>query len=103
LESDLVIEENCNMAKKGLLRGGKFSMTHSTVIEAAEQFLMGAKRLDSISKISVGIIKPCIKFVMEQHAIRAQVRGVRYVQTFYIYGSDLNRALSDLQSVPTGL
>lgn len=31
------------MAKKGLLRGGKFSMTHSTVIEAAEQFLMGAK------------------------------------------------------------
>lgn len=97
------------MAKKGLLRGGKFSMTHSTVIEAAEQFLMGAKRLNSISKISVGIIKPCasgprsIKFVMEQHAIRAQVRGVRYVQTFYIYGPDLNKAMSDLQSVPTGL
>jgi hypothetical protein len=40
---------------------------------------------------------------MEQHAIRAQVRGVRYVQTFYIYGPDLNKAMSDLQSVPTGL
>jgi hypothetical protein len=67
------------MAKKGLLRGSKFSMTHSTVIEAAEQFLMEAKKLDSVSKISVGIIKPCasgprsIKLVLEQHAIRAQV------------------------------
>ncbi len=89
--------------------GGKFSMTHSTVIEAAEQFLMEAKKLDSVSKISVGIIKPCasgprnIKLVLEQHAIRTQVHGVRYVQTFYIYGADLAKALNDLQSVPTGL
>ncbi len=97
------------MAKKGLLRGGKFSMTHSTVIDAAEQFLLEAKKLDSVSKISVGIIKPCasgprnIKFVVEQHAIRVTVRGVRYVQTFYIYGADLTKALNELQSVPTGL
>ncbi len=96
------------MAKKGLLRGGKFSMTHSTVIEAAERFLLEAKKLDSVSKISVGIIKPCpsgprnLKLVMEEHAIRVQIRGGHSVQTFYIYGRDLNQAQSDLESVPTG-
>ncbi len=81
--------------KKGLLRGEKFSRSHSTVIPDALEFLACAKSIESVSKISIGLITPCsagpvrIKIKTDQHALRIQVRGKSAVQTFYLYGSDL--------------
>ena len=81
--------------KKGLLRGSKFSRSHSTVIPDAEEFLALAKSIDLVSKISIGLITPStagtvrIKIKEDQHALRVQVRGKNAVQTFYLYGSDL--------------
>jgi hypothetical protein len=91
--------------KKGLFAGGKFNHRHSTVIEAAESFLVKAKKLDSVSKISLGAIERCapgkrrIKFVQERTAIRVQIRGVNDVQFFYMYGPDLNVLLNDLNTL----
>jgi hypothetical protein len=89
-------------AKKGLLRGSKFSRSHSTVIQDAEEFLTVAKDIDLISKISIGLITPCsagpvrIKIQIDPHALRVQVRGRNAVQTFYVYGSDLEAIRAQL-------
>jgi hypothetical protein len=83
------------MKKKGLLRGNKFNGRHSTVIPDAEAFLLCAKDIEIVSKISIGLITPCsvgptrIKIKEDQHALRVQVRGKNAVQTFYLYGSAL--------------
>ena len=95
--------------KKGLFAGGKFNHRHFTVIEAAETFLLKAKQLDSVSKIVLGVISPCspgkrrIKFIPENTAIRAQIRGVGAVQTFYLYGPDLDKLLKDIKAIDADL
>lgn len=80
---------------KGLLRGAKFSGTHTTVIPDAIDLLTTLKRLGEVTKISVGLITPCkvaeprVKVKLESHALKLQVRGRNAVQVFYVYGSDL--------------
>jgi hypothetical protein len=92
--------------KKGLLRGSKFSRSHSTVIPDAEEFVALAKTVDLVSKISIGLITPCaagpvrIKIKEDQRALRVQVRGRSAVQTFYLYGSDLEAIHSRLLQNP---
>lgn len=86
-----------------------FNHRHFTVIGAAETFLLKAKRFDSVSKIALGIITPCspgkshIKFIPESTAIRVQIRGVSAVQTFYLYGSDLDKLLKDIKTIDAEL
>jgi hypothetical protein len=92
--------------KKGLLRGNKFSRSHSTVIPDAVEFLALAKSIDLVSKISIGLITPCaagpvrIKIKEDQHALCVQVRGKNAVQTFYMYGRDLEAIHSRLLQNP---
>jgi hypothetical protein len=93
--------------KKGLLRGTKFSRSHTTVIPEAEEFLACAKGIALVNKISIGLITPCssgpirIKIKIDPHALRIQVRGRSAVQTFYIYGGDLNAIEKTLLQDPT--
>jgi len=92
--------------KKGLLRGTKFSRSHSTVIPDAEEFLACAKSIALVNKISIGLITPCsagpvrIKIKTDQHALRIQVRGRSAVQTFYLYGGDLDAIEKCLRQDP---
>ena len=46
------------MAKQGFLRGPKFNMRHTTIIEAALPFVQMLKASPAVKKISLGIIKP---------------------------------------------
>lgn len=93
--------------KKGLLRGTKFSRSHTTVIPEAEEFLSCAKGIASVNKIAIGLITPCsagpirIKIKTDPHALRIQVRGRSAVQTFYIYGGDLRVIEQALLQHPT--
>ena len=90
------------MKKRGLLRGNKFSRSHSTVIPEAEEFLVCAKSIDLVNKIAIGLITACaagpvrIKIKTDPHALRVQVRGRSAVQTFYLYGGDLSAIESAL-------
>ena len=45
------------MAKQGLLRGPKFNMRHTTIIEAALPFVQMLKASPAVKKISLGVIK----------------------------------------------
>ena len=45
------------MAKQGLLRGPKFNMRHTTIIEAALPFVQILKASPAVKKISLGVIK----------------------------------------------
>jgi hypothetical protein len=92
--------------KKGLLRGNKFSRSHTTVIPEAVEFLAYAKGIAMVNKISIGLITPCpsgpirIKIKTDPHALRIQVRGRSAVQTFYIYGGDLSAIEQSLLKIP---
>jgi len=90
---------------KGLLAGGKFSGSHSTVIKEAEPLLKLWKSIPEVTKIAIGIItthRPGrfrVKYSLERHAIRAQVRGVSAVQIFYLYGTNLSNLVKVLERI----
>ncbi|HEX2918140.1 MAG TPA: hypothetical protein VHN81_06450 [Edaphobacter sp.] len=92
--------------KKGLLRGNKFSRSHTTVIPEAVEFLACAKGIALVNKISIGLITPCpsgpirIKIKTDPHALRVQARGRSAIQTFYIYGGDLSAIEQSLVQNP---
>ncbi len=92
--------------KKGLLRGRKFGRSHSTIIQEALSFIALAKSIELVNKISIGLITACtagpvrIKVKTDQHALRVQVRGKSAVQTFYLYGNDLEGIRTQLLSEP---
>ena len=46
------------MPRQGLLRGPKFNMRHTTIIEAALPFVQVLKGSPAVKKISLGVIKP---------------------------------------------
>ena len=87
--------------KNGLLRGNKFTMRHTTIIEPALGFVRFLKNSDLVRKISIGIIKPTsssparkhggcrIKAQVLQTAVRMQFRGGNSVQEFHVFGADL--------------
>lgn len=89
---------------RGLLRGRKFNSRHSTVITGADNFIVRARVHPCVSKITLGPIEPCrsgsrhCKMVVHAHAIKVTYRGTTAVQTFWIYGKDLNRIVADLKS-----
>ena len=66
----------------GHLSGGKFTASHTTVIEAADAPARAAAQLECVSKVSLGLIKslhngpPLLKFLDEgPGCLLAKVRG----------------------------
>lgn len=77
------------------LQGGKFTASHTTVIDAARAPAVAAERLDCVSKVSLGLIKklpngtPSIKFSDEgETCLLAKIRGTAYLQEVRVYTSD---------------
>ena len=89
-------------AKHGLLRGPKFNMRHTTIIEAALPFVEMLKASSAVTKISLGVIKPVhsgpsrkggshhVKALVLPTAVRFSFRGGSSVQQFHVFGPDLN-------------
>lgn len=88
-------------AKQGLLRGPKFNMRHSTIIESALPFVQMLKASPAVKKISLGVIKPVtgsasrkggshqIKALILPTAVRFSFRGGSSVQQFHVFGPNL--------------
>lgn len=93
-------------AKRGLLRGSKFNMRHTTVIESALPFVEMLKASPAVTKISLGVIKPVshgqtrkggthqIKALVLPTAVRFSFRGGSSVQQFHVFGPDLQEIAS---------
>ena len=89
-------------AKHGLLRGPKFNMRHTTIIESALPFVQMLKASPAVTKISLGVIKPVssgpsrkggsrqIKALVLPTAVRFSFRGGSSVQQFHVFGPDLS-------------
>ena len=80
--------------KKGLLRGAKFSSSHSTVISETVHVLEAAKALPEVSKVVLSVIKPSradrprLKFSPVPAGLKMQVRSRTAIQIFYVYSGD---------------
>lgn len=87
---------------KGLLKGPKFSGSHSTVIDCAIPAVAAAKLSPYITKIGLGIItpvrpaKPHIKFTAVSGGLKMQVRGTNAVQLFWLYTTEPTIVIKDL-------
>lgn len=93
-------------AKQGLLRGPKFNMRHSTIIESALPFVQMLKSSPAVKKISLGVIKPVaghasrkggthqLKALVLPTAVRFSFRGGSSVQQFHVFGPNLSAIAS---------
>ncbi len=78
---------------KGILRGPKFNMRHTSYIPAAERLIVAAKALSEVTKISLGVILRGgsdtlrISGRVIPAGLRIIVRGGRQVQKLFIYTS----------------
>lgn len=76
---------------RGLLKGPKFSGSHSTVIPSAVPAVEAAKACEHVTKIGLGIITPLkkgephLKFTEVSGGLKMQVRGANAVQLFWLY------------------
>ena len=80
------------------LQGGKFTDSHTTVIDAARGPAIAAEKLDCVTKVSLGFIKKLpngavsIKFTDEGDAcLLAKIRGVAFLQEVRVYTTDKQR------------
>ncbi len=85
----------------GHLSGGKYTSSHTTVIEAAELPARAAAQLECVTKISLGLIKtlrngpPAIKFVDEgPGCLLVKVRGGSALQEVRVYSKDKNAVIA---------
>jgi len=83
----------------GHLSGGKYTASHTTVIDAALLPAQAAARLACVSKISLGLIKtlrdgpPAMKFTEERTGcLLVKVRGVSSIQEIRVYTTDKDAA-----------
>ena len=93
----------------GHLSGGKYTASHTTVIAAAEAPARAAARLESVSKISLGLIKtlrngpPAIKFTEEcSGCLLVKVRGASSIQEVRVYTTDVDKARAAMEAAFTG-
>ena len=93
----------------GHLSGGKFTASHTTVIEAADAPARAAAQLECVSKVSLGLIKslhngpPAIKFIEEgPGCLLAKVRGTRSLQEVRVYTSDQEATKTAMAAAFTG-
>jgi len=85
------------MSKKSHRAGGKFK-GHTTVTDAAIPVVDALAALDVVTGISISIIEKTrgvaqhtvVTFKRTVSGLEMKVRGNRYVQTFYVYASDLD-------------
>ncbi len=79
----------------GHLSGGKYTASHTTVIQAAGAPARAAAALDCVTKISLGLIKslhngpPALKFIEDgPGCLLVKVRGRRSLQEVRVYTRD---------------
>lgn len=79
----------------GHLSGGKYTASHTTVIDAALLPAQAAARLPCVTKISLGLIKtlrngpPAIKFAEDcAGCVLVKVRGGSSIQEIRVYTTD---------------
>ena len=93
------------MSKSNLLKGDKFSDSHSTIIEAAVPYLKELKKLTCVTKIVIGPITRCksapIRYKTKDvdAGLQLTVRGPMAVQKFYVYTNDKNKCIKTLDGV----
>lgn len=92
----------------GHLSGGKFTASHTTVIEAASGPARAVAQLPCVSKVSLGLIKtlkngpPAIKFLDEgAGCVLAKVRGARSIQEVRVYTTDKEAAKAAMEAAFT--
>lgn len=81
------------MGSRGLLDGPKFSGSHTTLTQHAEDVVAALKKMDEVTKISIGRIKPGtkstgVKVTDEGAALKVVVKGDGASQTFHVYCTD---------------
>lgn len=87
---------------RGLLKGSKFSGTHSTVIPDAIGAIEAAKACQHVTKIALGIIKPIrpsqphIKFTPVNGGLKMQVRGGNAVQLIWVYTTMPDETIAEI-------
>ncbi len=97
------------MPKKGILKGGKISNKHSTLIPRAEKLIVEIKHLTSVSKIVLSEIvpmkagEPRLKFTAIPAGFRLTVRGGSSQQTLYIYCIDPEETKKKIDDAWAGL
>lgn len=91
---------------KGLLKKGKFSLSHTTAIEDAVPLLRAAKEDPHVTKIVLGKIDPLrvsnnphLRFTHIPAGLKMQVRGRNAVQIFYIYTNASDEVRDTLGSI----
>ncbi len=90
----------------GHLSGGKYTASHTTVIEAAEMPARAAAGLECVSKVSLGLIKtlrngpPAIKFIDEgPGCLLVKVRGASALQEVRVYSKDKGAVIAAMSAV----
>lgn len=97
------------MPTKGILKGGKISNKHSTLIPRAEKLIAEIKEFETISKIVLSEIIPVkagevrLKFTPVPAGFRLTVRGGSSQQTLYIYCSEREETKKKIEEVWKGL
>jgi hypothetical protein len=93
----------------GHLSGGKYTASHTTVIDAAAAPAQAAARLDCVRKISLGLIKtlrngpPAIKFSEESPGcLLVKVRGASSIQEVRVYSTDKEATQAAMQAAFMG-
>ena len=93
----------------GHLSGGKFTASHTTVIEAADGPARAAAQLAGVSKVSLGLIKtlrngpPAIKFLDDgPGCLLVKIRGGRSIQEVRVYTSNKDEAKEAMRAAFTG-
>ncbi len=93
----------------GHLSGGKYTASHTTVIQAAVAPARAAAALDCVSKISLGLIKtmhngpPVLKFIDECNGcLLVKVRGRRSLQEVRVYTTDKDAAQTAMEAAFAG-
>jgi len=89
---------------KGLLRGPKFNGKHSTVIDTAIPMVEAARDSAHVTKIALGVItplragRPHLKFTPVSGGLKMQVRGANAVQIFWLYTTQPNEVIRQMES-----
>lgn len=98
-----------NNRPSGHLSGGKYTTSHTTVIDAASRPAQAAAQLECVTKVSLGLIKslkngpPAIKFLDEgPGCLLAKVRGARALQEIRIYTHDKQQVQAVMEAAFTG-
>ncbi len=85
--------------------GGKLTKSHTTLIDAAQPVVDWLQKADSVSKISLGMIKvigrgkPGLKFHLVTGGWRLVIRGNISLQELVIYTSDPERLKQQVEEL----